>query len=201
MATLPVVVHEEPCGVAMVAVVEGRATTTLGELGPSDVLVAHHPEGMLVGGAGKVVVAEGAPIAGCSPTSRPAPRVHFVRGRETPAQTWASSTMSAWLDVPRTLSEHLYLGRLAGTASVPEHAHEGSWEILAAIEASGTIVHDGAEARLTSGEVVVVPAGTKHAWRPDPGSRLVGVQLYWPPGPEERFRALADEAKSAKDPR
>jgi hypothetical protein len=49
--------------------------------------------------------------------------------------------------------------------------------------------------------VVVIPAGTKHAWRPDPGSRLVGVQLYWPPGPEERFRALADEAKSAKDPR
>jgi mannose-6-phosphate isomerase-like protein (cupin superfamily) len=83
-----------------------------------------------------------------------------------------------------------YLGRLEGTAPVAEHVHKGTWEILAAIHASGTFVLDGKEARLGPRQVVVVPPDAKHAWRPDPGSNLVAVQLYWPPGPEQRFVAL-----------
>jgi hypothetical protein len=31
----------------------------------------------------------------------------------------------------------------------------------------------------------------KHSWTPDPKSELVAIQLYAPPGPEQRFRALA----------
>ena len=29
---------------------------------------------------------------------------------------------------------------------------------------------------------------TPHSWTPDPGSKLVAVQMYWPPGPEQRFK-------------
>ena len=40
-----------------------------------------------------------------------------------------------------------------------------------------------------------------HAWRPKAGSKLVAVQMYSPPGPEQRFVALAaaDEDASARD--
>ena len=75
--------------------------------------------------------------------------------------------------------------------------HKGTWEILAAIDAAGTFVLDGRESRLAPRQVVVVPPDTKHEWRPDPGSKLVAVQMYSPPGPEQRFLALAAAEKDA----
>ena len=42
-----------------------------------------------------------------------------------------------------------------------------------------------------------VPPATKHAWKPDEGSTLVAIQLYTPPGPEQRFKALAAAAADA----
>jgi hypothetical protein len=43
----------------------------------------------------------------------------------------------------------------------------------------------------------MVPPDTKHAWKPDPGSKLVAIQMYDPPGPEQRFVALANAARDA----
>ena len=56
---------------------------------------------------------------------------------------------------------------------------------------------DGTEGKLGPKQVVTVPPGAKHAWKPDPGSRLVAVQLYSPPGPEQRFVGLAAADKDA----
>ena len=44
---------------------------------------------------------------------------------------------------------------------------------------------------------VLIPAGAKHAWKPEPGSKLVAVQMYSPPGPEQRFVGLAAADKDA----
>ena len=58
---------------------------------------------------------------------------------------------------------------------------------------------DGKEQRLGPHEIVRVPPGVKHSWKPDPGSKLVAVQMYAPPGPEQRFKALADAERGAPD--
>ena len=141
-------------------------------------------------------------IPDCAVLSRPAVAKVVVRGAAAPKLEWAGGTMSARLDVtagPKapSLAPELYLGRLEGTASVAEHDHPTSWEILAAVEANGTFVLDGTEGRLASRQIVMVPPGAKHAWRPEPGSKLVAIQMYSPPGPELRFGALAAADRAA----
>ena len=104
--------------------------------------------------------------------------------------------MHAHLDVEGEAAQLAYLGRLDGSAPVAEHVHESSWEVLCAVDAAGTFTLAGREERLAPRQIVVVPPNTKHSWRPDAGSNLVALQMYAPPGPEQRFRKLAaDEAK------
>jgi mannose-6-phosphate isomerase-like protein (cupin superfamily) len=105
--------------------------------------------------------------------------------------------MHAHLDVGREVSPEAYLGRLSGTASVAEHTHPGAWEVLAAVEAAGTFTIDGVDHRLGPRQVIAIPPDTRHAWKADPGSRLVAIQLYDPPGPEQRFLGLAAAAKAS----
>ena len=109
--------------------------------------------------------------------------------------------MSAHLDVTRAsaLAPELYLGRLEGTAAVAEHSHAEAWEILATVDAKGTLVLDGTEGPVGPRQIVIIPPGTKHAYQPSPGSKLVAVQMYAPPGPEQRFVALAAAAHDVKD--
>ena len=83
---------------------------------------------------------------------------------------------------------------------MPEHVHAGEWELLAAVEGAGTFTIDGVSARLGPKQVVAVPPGARHAWQPDPGTKLVAVQMYSPPGPEQRFVALAAAAADAGAP-
>jgi mannose-6-phosphate isomerase-like protein (cupin superfamily) len=105
--------------------------------------------------------------------------------------TWAGGQMHAHLDVGRTVSPEIYFGRLSGTASVAEHAHPGAWEVLAAVEASGTFTIAGEPHRLGPRQIVAIPPDTNHAWQADPGTRLVALQMYDPPGAEQRFIGLA----------
>jgi hypothetical protein len=43
----------------------------------------------------------------------------------------------------------------------------------------------------------VHPKKVKHSYRFDPGSKLVAIQMYDPPGPEQRFVGLAAAEKDA----
>jgi mannose-6-phosphate isomerase-like protein (cupin superfamily) len=106
--------------------------------------------------------------------------------------------MHAYLDVNGNVSPQLYVGRLSGTAAVKEHVHESSWEVLGDVKGTGTLTIDGAPTKVNPGDVVFIPPNTKHAWTPDAGQELQAVQLYYPPGPEQRFKALAakDDAKA-----
>ena len=91
------------------------------------------------------------------------------------------------------VSPNAYMGRLEGIAPVAEHVHPDSWEILCAVDAAGTFTLDGKDQRLGPKQIVVVPPNTKHAWKPDDGKKLVAIQLYGPPGPEQRFKKLAEQ--------
>src|SRR5262249_14900617 len=116
-----------------------------------------------------------------------------VRGSKTTDLVFAGGKMHARLDVESSLSPLAYFGRLDGTAPVAEHVHDGAWEILCPFEGAGIFTLAGAEARLGLRQIVMVPPGTKHAWKPDDGVKLVAFQMYTPPGPEQRFKKLAGD--------
>jgi len=192
---VPSEVAVEPCDRVLFAVASG-SVRVLGEtLAAGDVLdVEPTADKVKLESSGRVVVARIAdPGHRCAVQKRKLEH-QVVRANAAPKLEWASGTMRARLDHS---TGQVYVGRLEGTAAVAEHAHEGSWEILVALEANGTFSLGGKEARLAARQVVVVPPGTKHAWKPDPGSKLVAVQLYSPPGPEQRFVALAAAEKDA----
>jgi mannose-6-phosphate isomerase-like protein (cupin superfamily) len=152
--------------------------------------------------AGRAVEAHGNGLAVVASVAVPScePRHVVVRASAAPELTLAGGAMHAHLDLDdRAVAPTLYLGRLSGTAGVPEHAHDASWEVLCAVEAAGTFVLDGKENRLGPRTCVAVPAGSKHSWKPDPGSNLVAVQMYSPPGPEQRFKKLAADQASTVD--
>ena len=70
-------------------------------------------------------------------------------------------------------------------------------EAFERVDAAGTFVLDGKEVRMKPRTVALVPPDTQHEWRPDPGSSLRAVQIYFPPGPEQRFVGLAAAEKDA----
>jgi mannose-6-phosphate isomerase-like protein (cupin superfamily) len=199
----PVRLEASQCRRGLLAVVKGTVVALGETLAVGDVLVVSHGTAAFEAtGTGTSVWATTA-IPSCAVLSLLPLDKAVVRGAATPKVEWAGGTMSARLDVRATgpkapsPAPELYLGRLEGTASVAEHDHATSWEILAAVEASGSFVLDGVDHRLGARQIVTVPPGVKHAWRPDPGAKLVAIQMYAPPGPELRFGALAAADKAA----
>ncbi|GEM_PF-1704378 len=165
-------------------------------LSQGDVLVVRHPEPVEVKTSGLAVdVVRDFPCTAAP--DRPAVEKTIIRAKDVPELSWAGGTMRAQLLVGAKVSPDLYIGWLEGTAAVPEHEHATSIETIVALEASGTFSVDGKESRLGPGRIVSVPKATKHAWKPDPGSKLVAIQLYEPPGPEQRFVTLAAAEKDA----
>jgi mannose-6-phosphate isomerase-like protein (cupin superfamily) len=45
---------------------------------------------------------------------------------------------------------------------------------------------------MTDGMVVAIPKGALHAWEPAGSKPLIALQIYVPPGPEQRFKKLAE---------
>jgi len=182
------------CQQLLVDMVKGAATANGEELAEGDVVAVGGVPELSVQGAGVAVIASSR-VASCDAGGL-SPRKSVVRAGRAPELSFMGGAMHARLDVDdRSVAPSLYLGRLWGTAAVPEHDHATSWEILCAVDASGTFTLAGQERHLGPHTCASVPPGAKHAWRPDAGSRLVAIQLYSPPGPEQRFKKLAaDEA-------
>jgi quercetin dioxygenase-like cupin family protein len=178
------------CEQLFVAVVKGKATALGETLGEGDVLAARGQKTFDVKGDGLALVAAVEPRI-CEPDQARMNDKRVVRDRGRKELTFAGGAMHVKLDVEEDVSQLAYLGRLHGTAPVAEHVHDGSWEVLAAVDAEGTFTLNGIPQRLAPRQIVTVPPNTRHAWQPDEGSILVALQLYAPPGPEQRFKALA----------
>jgi mannose-6-phosphate isomerase-like protein (cupin superfamily) len=128
---------------------------------------------------------------------RPAP-VASVEIDKQPDLAWGGGAYHARLgfeEGPASL-ESLVASK---DAPVPEHAHDKEWEILAIVSGDGTLVRksDGKEddSPIAAGTFASIPPGVRHAYRPSGRAPLVAVQLYLPPGPEQRFKKLASDAK------
>src|SRR6202035_3272125 len=89
------------------------------------------------------------------------------------------------------------LGALMASKSAPvrQNVHEHEWEILAILSGDGTLVRTvGGREDLTpiaAGTFASIAPGVPHAYRPAGTAPLVAVQLFLPPGPEQRFKKLA----------
>ncbi len=170
------------------------------------------------GGAGAVLRASGATpaavllVTATGPAAPSAEADVGARGpyravtrdlQSTETLTWAGGAMHARIAFDAATSPRASLEVLFASddAPVAEHAHPGAWETLVALSAAGHL-HLPAQrvgerdlpARdrtVTDGTVVYVPADVRHAWVPDGTHPLVAIQVYAPPGPEQRFRALA----------
>lgn len=127
---------------------------------------------------------------------------------------WGNGAMHARIGFEAAQSPHASLGVLIASdnAPVPEHTHPGTWEMLTALSASGRLhipaqrvdgVNDAMTARertVTGGTIAYVPAGVRHGWAPDGTHPLIAIQVYSPPGPEQRFRALAHPTNETAAP-
>ena len=78
------------------------------------------------------------------------------------------------------------------TVGVPEHHHEDSAEILFIQDGSGTMRLGSGTLPILPGTFVYVPAKAVHGFVPDGSRPLSAYQVYVPPGPQERFRNLAE---------
>jgi mannose-6-phosphate isomerase-like protein (cupin superfamily) len=130
-------------------------------------------------------------------TRRPAP-VTSVEFDRQPDLAWGGGAYHARLGFEDGSAS---LGTLMASknAPVPQNVHEHEWEVLAILSGDGTLVRtvDGREddTPIAPGTFASIAPGVTHAYRPAGTSPLVAVQLFLPPGPEQRFKKLASGVK------
>jgi hypothetical protein len=193
-ATIPI---GSRCDVLYIAVAKGTVATSGQSLATGDVLMASSfagPGALDLKGSGLVVAITSLHDCTSPSTASAGPlAVRVARAGDAKDLAWAGGAMHAHLDLEKDVSPDVYVGRIEGTAPVAEHDHGPSWEILSAIEASGTFTIDGIPRHIAGPVIIAVPPGRKHSWQPDPGTKLVAIQVYAPPGPEQRFKTLAGQ--------
>jgi len=129
-------------------------------------------------------------------TKRPAP-VTSVEIDKQPDQAWGGGAYHARLGFEDGSAS---LGSLMASksAAVPQNVHDHEWEVLAILSGDGTLVRTvgGKEddVPIAAGTFASIAPGVPHAYRPAGTSPLVAVQLFLPPGPEQRFKKLASGA-------
>jgi quercetin dioxygenase-like cupin family protein len=83
----------------------------------------------------------------------------------------------------------------APNLGVPRHSHAASVEVVGLLRGEGTMGVGDDDRGVAAGEVFHIPAGTPHDYRPSGKAGMFAVQLYLPPGPEQRFKSLAKKAE------
>jgi mannose-6-phosphate isomerase-like protein (cupin superfamily) len=80
-------------------------------------------------------------------------------------------------------------------AAIPQNVHDHEWELLAVLSGDGTLVRmpGGKEedVPIAAGTLASIPPGVPHAYRPAGTTPMLAIQLFLPPGPEQRFKKLA----------
>lgn len=126
-------------------------------------------------------------------TKRPAP-ITSVELDKQPDLAWGGGAYHARIGFEDGSAS---LGSLMASksAAVPQNVHDHEWEILAILSGDGTLARTvgGREddTPIAPGTFASIAPGVPHAYRPAGTSPLVAVQLFSPPGPEQRFKKLA----------
>ncbi len=128
-------------------------------------------------------------------SKRPAPVVSVELDKQ-PDFAWGGGAYHARLGFEDGSAS---LGSLVASknATIPQNVHDHEWELLAVLSGDGTLARTPApgaaedDAHMTAGSFVSIAPGVPHTYRPAGTSPLVAVQLFLPPGPEQRFKKLA----------
>jgi mannose-6-phosphate isomerase-like protein (cupin superfamily) len=84
---------------------------------------------------------------------------------------------------------------MSADGAVAPHVHEKEWEHMAILRGEGDFIQgvgDGEQTlHASDGTLFSVPPGTRHRWQPAGSRPFLGIQVYTPPGPEQRFKKLA----------
>jgi putative monooxygenase len=103
----------------------------------------------------------------------PRPGVGVVQLRLDPVKVKGAALSASVLD-------------LDAGAAIPKHVHDGSTELLYVVSGGGTMIVDGVELTVTPTSVVQIPPNTEHSFTAAEATRA--IQVYAPPGPEQRFK-------------
>ena len=127
------------------------------------------------------------PVASRRPDPTYAVRASEVDAHRTPD---GLATVRILLDEPTAGSGNASFDLLTFEpgAVVPPHVHAASTEILYVLEGTGSGLVGGEPVRVEPGVVLHIPPGTLHSFVNDGGEPVRAVQVYAPPGPEQRFR-------------
>jgi quercetin dioxygenase-like cupin family protein len=112
-------------------------------------------------------------------SSKEAPRYEIANGKGVATMLLNGSTGAT--------AASMTLLELGKDATVPEHIHETSVEILYIQDGAAEMTVNGETLRVQKGDAVYIPAGAKHSARTVSKGPLRAVQLYAGPGPEQRF--------------
>ena len=151
---------------------------------------------LIVVTAGNAAAAKVAALKSNAWTTRPAP-LAFVDLATTNDLTWGQGAYHARIGFAGDASPRASLGvlRMAAQANVAAHEHPNEWEHMAVLQGEGDFVQGtGADERTlhaAEGAMFSVPPATRHEWRSTGTRPFLGIQVYTPPGPEQRFKKLA----------
>jgi mannose-6-phosphate isomerase-like protein (cupin superfamily) len=130
-------------------------------------------------------------------TERAAP-IAIVDLNAQPDLAWGKGAYHARIGFDAAASPHASMTvlRMSGDAPVAAHAHETEWEHMAILQGDGSLLQTSDDrastTHLKDGSFVSIPPHARHEWRPGDSKRpFLGIQLYTPPGPEQRFKKLA----------
>ncbi len=131
---------------------------------------------------------EGSARAGALPTppSEPAKTTQKIL-RAADAKTYGPATIFLDGSILKGTPLAASILELGADAKVPEHVHGSETELLYILEGSGTMTIAGQDVAVTPTSVIQIPPNTKHAFAAT--AKVRALQLYTPPGPEQRFKA------------
>ena len=157
------------------------------------------------GGAARlvlVVAAVDTPVAKAAATkvapwtSRPAPMASLDLATATDL-AWGKGAYHARIAFSAEASAHASLGllKMSPDGAVLPHVHEKEWEHMAILQGEGDFIQGtGADERTlhaSNGVTFSVPPSVRHQWKSAGSRSFLGIQVYTPPGPEQRFKKLA----------
>ena len=151
---------------------------------------------LIVATTGEALAAKVAAAKANAWTARPAP-IALVDLTAATDLAWGKGAYHARIGFGVEASSRASLGILKMSADgvVPPHVHEKEWEHMAILQGEGDFTQGVGEKEQTlhasDGVIFSVPPATRHQWRPTGSRAFLGIQVYTPPGPEQRFKKLA----------
>ncbi len=106
-----------------------------------------------------------------------------------PVVTWSHGRSHARLGF-RTGRAYFGLIYTDAGAGSPLHVHEGAWEVVELLRGAGEVNTDDDTAPMLPGTAYAFRPGQHHGFKSQ-NEPVVAVQMYSPPGPEQRFLDLA----------